>query len=85
MEKYHVVTIRNYDRDSPQVVSYNSTLQPPTAQVVSTRTNRLLMRRYAVVQQARDADVIGILVGTLGVGTLKTVSLIPVLKRSDSL
>ncbi|CDO73865.1 hypothetical protein BN946_scf185016.g22 [Trametes cinnabarina] len=33
----------------------------------STRTNKLLMRRYAVVQKARDADVIGILVGTLGV------------------
>ena len=27
------------------------------------------MRRYAVVQRARDADVFGILVGTLGVGT----------------
>ena len=26
------------------------------------------MRRYAVVQRARDADVFGILVGTLGVG-----------------
>ena len=26
------------------------------------------MRRYATVQRARDADVIGILVGTLGVG-----------------
>jgi len=26
------------------------------------------MRRYAVVQKARDADVFGILVGTLGVG-----------------
>ncbi|KAI0370673.1 diphthamide biosynthesis protein [Pilatotrama ljubarskyi] len=33
----------------------------------SGRTNKLLMRRYAVVQKARDADVIGILVGTLGV------------------
>ena len=30
-------------------------------------TNKLLMRRYALVQQARDADVFGILVGTLGV------------------
>jgi diphthamide biosynthesis protein 2 len=57
-----------------QIISYDSTLQPPTAQVVSARTNRLLMRRYAVVQQARDADVIGILVGTLGVGTLKAAS-----------
>ena len=27
------------------------------------------MRRYAVVQKARDSDVYGILVGTLGVGT----------------
>lgn len=26
------------------------------------------MRRYAVVQKSRDADVFGILVGTLGVG-----------------
>lgn len=26
------------------------------------------MRRYALIQQARDADVFGILVGTLGVG-----------------
>ena len=26
------------------------------------------MRRYAMVQKARDADVFGILVGTLGVG-----------------
>ena len=34
----------------------------------SVSTNRLLMRRYAVVQKARDADVFGILVGTLGVG-----------------
>jgi diphthamide biosynthesis protein 2 len=27
------------------------------------------MRRYAIVQKARDADVFGILVGTLGVGS----------------
>lgn len=30
----------------------------------------MLMRRYAIVQKARDADVFGILVGTLGVGAL---------------
>src|ERR1700761_6903907 len=36
----------------------------------SPRSNRMLMRRYAVMQKARDADVIGILVGTLGVGKL---------------
>ena len=34
------------------------------------------MRRYAVVQQARDADVFGILVGTLGVGSQPTYSLV---------
>ncbi|KAJ7577918.1 putative diphthamide synthesis protein-domain-containing protein [Mycena floridula] len=35
----------------------------------SSQTNKLLMRRYAVVQKARDADVFGILVGTLGVAS----------------
>ncbi len=30
------------------------------------------MRRYAAVQKARDADVFGILVGTLGVGSPST-------------
>ncbi|PIL34403.1 hypothetical protein GSI_03178 [Ganoderma sinense ZZ0214-1] len=45
------------------------TYDPKTgvARLESGRTNKLLMRRYAVVQKARDADVIGILVGTLGV------------------
>ena len=28
------------------------------------------MRRYAILQKARDADVFGILVGTLGVGAI---------------
>ncbi|KAG6835178.1 hypothetical protein H0H93_004250, partial [Arthromyces matolae] len=35
--------------------------------LASSRSNRLLMKRYAAVQHARDADVFGILVGTLGV------------------
>lgn len=38
------------------------------ARIESHITNKLLMRRYAVVQKARDADIFGILVGTLGVG-----------------
>ncbi len=37
------------------------------------------MRRYAAVQRARDADVIGILVGTLGVGQFFPLSLLQVL------
>ncbi|KDQ27431.1 hypothetical protein PLEOSDRAFT_51229 [Pleurotus ostreatus PC15] len=44
----------------------------PNIQVViveSTKTNKMLMRRYTAVQKARDADVIGILVGTLGVAS----------------
>ncbi|KAG2124801.1 putative diphthamide synthesis protein-domain-containing protein [Suillus clintonianus] len=38
-----------------------------SAHLQSHRTNKLLMRRFAMVQRARDADVFGILVGTLGV------------------
>ncbi|KAI0350265.1 diphthamide biosynthesis protein [Trametes cingulata] len=50
---------------SYEVFSYDSKMR--TTRLESGRTNKLLMRRYAVVQKARDADVIGILVGTLGV------------------
>ncbi|TFK94479.1 diphthamide biosynthesis protein [Polyporus arcularius HHB13444] len=50
---------------SYEVYSYNPKTR--SAQLESGRTNKLLMRRYAAVQRARDADVIGILVGTLGV------------------
>ncbi|KAL1921869.1 uncharacterized protein VTP21DRAFT_10511 [Calcarisporiella thermophila] len=35
----------------------------------SIQVNRLLMRRFYLVQRAKDADVIGILVGTLGVAS----------------
>lgn len=31
------------------------------------RTNRLLMRRYAAIQKARDASVVGLVIGTLGI------------------
>ncbi|KAF8876050.1 putative diphthamide synthesis protein-domain-containing protein [Infundibulicybe gibba] len=44
----------------------------PTTRVLrpeSVRTNRLLMRRYVQLQKARDADVVAILVGTLGVAS----------------
>ncbi|SCV69855.1 BQ2448_1249 [Microbotryum intermedium] len=39
------------------------------ARLESSKTNRMLMRRYATVEKAKDADVIGILVGTLGVAS----------------
>ena len=38
-----------------------------TARLESGRTNKLLMRRYGTIARARDADVYGIVVGTLGV------------------
>jgi len=49
-----------------QIFSFNPTSQ--TVRLESSRSNKLLMRRYAMVQKAKDADVFGILVGTLGVG-----------------
>lgn len=48
-----------------QVWSYDPRTR--AARLESGKTNRMLMRRYAVVEKAKDADVIGILVGTLGV------------------
>jgi len=48
-----------------EVYSYDPTTR--STRIESVKTNRLLMRRYATVQRARDADVFGILVGTLGV------------------
>ncbi|KAF9467555.1 putative diphthamide synthesis protein-domain-containing protein [Collybia nuda] len=52
---------------SAEVYSYDPLTD--TARLESSRTNKLLMRRYAVVQKARDADVFAILVGTLGVAS----------------
>ncbi|KAK7022945.1 Diphthamide biosynthesis protein 2 [Paramarasmius palmivorus] len=49
------------------VISYSPSQR--TSRVESSRTNKMLMRRYAVVQKARDSDVFGILVGTLGVAS----------------
>ena len=49
-----------------KVHGYSPTTRQVTLQ--SAETNKLLMRRYAAVQKARDADIFGILVGTLGVG-----------------
>ncbi|KAL0948334.1 hypothetical protein HGRIS_010921 [Hohenbuehelia grisea] len=50
-----------------QVYTYNP--KTKTAALESVRTNRTLMRRYVAVQKARDADVFGIIVGTLGVAS----------------
>ncbi|EIN04475.1 diphthamide biosynthesis protein [Punctularia strigosozonata HHB-11173 SS5] len=50
-----------------EVYSYNP--DSSTFRLESVKTNKLLMRRYAVLQRARDADVFGILVGTLGVAS----------------
>ncbi|KAF8057552.1 putative diphthamide synthesis protein-domain-containing protein [Lyophyllum atratum] len=50
-----------------EVFAYDPTTG--ATRLASGHTNRLLMRRYAAVQRARDADVFGILVGTLGVAS----------------
>ncbi|KAF8887021.1 putative diphthamide synthesis protein-domain-containing protein [Gymnopilus junonius] len=51
------------------VYSYNPFTQNALHESTTGRTNKLLMRRYVAVQKARDADVFGILVGTLGVAS----------------
>ncbi|KAJ3308150.1 Diphthamide biosynthesis protein 2 [Blyttiomyces sp. JEL0837] len=48
-----------------KVVSYDPVAR--MAREESAKVNRMLMRRYALVQKAKDADVFGIVVGTLGV------------------
>ncbi|OJA17380.1 hypothetical protein AZE42_10969 [Rhizopogon vesiculosus] len=52
---------------SCEVYAYDPSTR--SARLQSQRTNKLLMRRFAMVQRARDADVFGILVGTLGVAS----------------
>ncbi|GJJ16225.1 hypothetical protein Clacol_010521 [Clathrus columnatus] len=54
------------------IISYNPSSRigsSDSAKIESVRSNKLLMRRYAIVQKARDADIFGILVGTLGVAS----------------
>ncbi|KAG9038643.1 Diphthamide biosynthesis protein 2 [Tulasnella sp. JGI-2019a] len=55
------------------------------ARLESGRTNKMLMRRYAMVQRARDADVFGILIGTLGVGQCtRLVCSIPLVQKEEA-
>jgi diphthamide biosynthesis protein 2 len=48
------------------VYTYNPKIKE--ARQESVQVNRMLMKRYFLVQKAKDADTIGIVVGTLGVG-----------------
>lgn len=52
---------------STPVITYDPTSS--SGRLESGRTNKLLMKRYGVVQKARDADVFGIVVGTLGIAS----------------
>ncbi|KAJ3189271.1 Diphthamide biosynthesis protein 2 [Gaertneriomyces sp. JEL0708] len=52
---------------SHQVYAYDPS--QPTASLEKVPTSRMLMRRYMMVQKAKDATVIGIVVGTLGVAS----------------
>ncbi|KAG0238598.1 Diphthamide biosynthesis protein 2 [Actinomortierella wolfii] len=53
-----------------QTYSYNPVTK--SGRLESAQINRALMRRYFLVQKAKDADVIGIAVGTLGVSSYMT-------------
>ncbi|KAG0222402.1 putative diphthamide synthesis protein-domain-containing protein [Mortierella sp. GBAus27b] len=53
-----------------EVYSYNP--EKKEGRLESALVNRALMRRYFLVQKAKDADVIGIAVGTLGVASYMT-------------
>jgi diphthamide biosynthesis protein 2 len=53
---------------STEIYLYNPTSSNPELSLQSGSVNRLLARRYYLVQRAKDADRIGIVVGTLGVG-----------------
>ncbi|KAF8935118.1 Diphthamide biosynthesis protein 2 [Dissophora ornata] len=50
-----------------EVYSYNP--EKNEGRLESAQVNKALMRRYFLVQKAKDADVIGIAVGTLGVAS----------------
>lgn len=65
-----------------QVIAYepNETGDAGSVKPQHAGTNKLLMRRYAAVQRARDADVLGIVVGTLGIA-----SYLPLVGRLRSL
>jgi diphthamide biosynthesis protein 2 len=63
-----------YSFNSSMVFSYNP-LQPGMIRQESLQSNKALMRRYFLVQKAREAQVIGIVAGTLGAaGYLSTLS-----------
>ncbi|KAF9165623.1 Diphthamide biosynthesis protein 2 [Actinomortierella ambigua] len=53
-----------------QTYSYNPVTK--CGRLESAQVNRALMRRYFLVQKAKDADIIGIAVGTLGVSSYTT-------------
>lgn len=54
---------------SARVITYDPQRTCSPSRREDGATNRLLMRRYVAVQKARDATVIGLLVGTLGVSS----------------
>lgn len=47
-----------------------------TAEISETKTSRLVMKRYFLVEKVKDANIVGILVGTLGIKDFKKVWLL---------
>ncbi|GES89558.1 diphthamide biosynthesis protein 2 [Rhizophagus clarus] len=54
-----------------KVYSYNPEIR--IGRLEAIQVNRALMKRYYMIQKAKDADVIGIVVGTLGIASYLTI------------
>ena len=59
---------------SNKCFSYNPATQ--TMRLEGVQINRALMKRYYLVEKAKDANIVGIVVGTLGVARYLEVSLL---------
>jgi diphthamide biosynthesis protein 2 len=63
-------TLSNIMMTHSKCETYSYNPEKKQGRLESAQVNKALMRRYFLVQKAKDADVIGIAVGTLGVGKL---------------
>ncbi|KAF8945548.1 Diphthamide biosynthesis protein 2 [Haplosporangium gracile] len=65
-------TLSNIMMTHSKCETYSYNPEKKQGRLESAQVNKALMRRYFLVQKAKDADVIGIAVGTLGVASYMT-------------
>ncbi|KAG0072955.1 Diphthamide biosynthesis protein 2 [Linnemannia elongata] len=65
-------TLSNIMMTHSKCETYSYNPEKRQGRLESAQVNKALMRRYFLVQKAKDADVIGIAVGTLGVASYMT-------------